>query len=132
KFMRDHFRKEPEITPAEAKAALDPEQRSWLENATPDEIREGARQAGLGEVECATTEEVFDNALRKIIERELGNREAKKAAAAKKAAKKALPKAEPKVDPDNPERLDVRQIGTGIDFKEEDRKMLEDVQRRLD
>lgn len=132
KFMRRYFRKEPEVTPAEAKAVLEPEQQSWLERATPEDMREAARQNGLGDVEGTTTEEVFDNALRKIIERELGNREAAKAKAAKKAAKKALPKAEPKLDPEAPDRLDVRQIGTGIDFRTEDRMLLDNVQRRLD
>jgi hypothetical protein len=129
KFMRRYFRQEPTVTAEEAKAALDPAQQSWLANATPDEIRDGARQAGLGEVPGDTADEVFENALKKTIERAL---DAKRAPAAKKAAKKALPQSTPVLDPDNPDRLDVRQIGTGIDFKEEDKPFLDDIQKKLD
>lgn len=131
-FMRRYFRKEPVVTAEEAKAALDPAQQSWLDNASPDEIREGARLQGLGEIKGDTAEEVWNNAVKAVVDREMASREAKKAAAAKKAAKKALPKAEPKLDPDNPERLDVRQIGTGIDFKAEDKRLLDGIQERLD
>ena len=129
KFMRGHFRKEPEVTAEEAKAALAPEQRHWLDGADAEEVRDAARQAGLGEVSGDTAQEVFKGAVQKAFQQE---REAKAAKKATKAAKKALPKAEPKVDPENPDRLEVRQIGTGIDFKEEDAGLLKDVQRRLD
>lgn len=132
KFMRQYFRKEPEVTPAEAKAALDPEQQSWLANASPDEIREGARLQGLGEIKGDTAEEVWDNAVRAVVEREIASREAKKAKAAKAAAKKALPPAAPKVDPEDPERLDVRRIGHGLDLREEDGPTLNAIQKRLD
>lgn len=134
KFMRMYFSDE-KPTIAEVRVNLDAEGFEALQKATPDDLREAARMQGLDPPKGNTKEEMLQDLVRQVagkVARERGLIP-KKAAPRKgfKAAKKAAP---PKVSPDR-EKLDVRTIGAGIDFNENDKwtkDTLDGVQARLD
>ena len=117
--------------------AASPEVRTLgdqLREASPDEVKEMKQQLkdqGFGDIEGNTGEEVFDNALKKTIQRELERRQAAK------AAKVAAPKAPDKPLPNKPEsrheRIDSRALAEGLDLTDpHDAKMLDQIQRMLD
>ena len=122
KFLRDHFKSET-ITPKEVETALPADISEKLRHADLDELKEEARAQGI-KAEGDTPEEVATSIIRDMAGKRLA---AKKAAPAKKAAKAA-----PKIDPADPGKPDVRAIGSGLDWNDDDAGILAGVQRDLD
>ena len=140
KFLRDHFKKEPDVTPDEVKVAIadTPEGRTLgeqMRDMTPSDVKDLKQQlkdGGYGDIEGGTGEEVFDNALKLIIKRELADREAKKAAKLAPAPK-APDKVKPNLEGSRYQRLDARALAEGLDLRDErDARMLDEVQQMLD
>jgi hypothetical protein len=122
KFLRNYFKDEtPTVKEVEAK--LDAEGFRALQDATPDTLREAAREMKMDPPKGDTKEEILQDLVRQMAtrvakERGLigGKPPAKKAA---KVAKKTAPEA-PKISPDR-EKLEVAVIGAGIDFDPDDK-----------
>lgn len=133
KFLRLYFADE-KPTVEEIKINLDAEGYRALQDATPDDLREAARMQGLDPPKGDTKDEILKDMVRQVAEKEARRRGLlPKKAPAKKVAK-AAKKAAPSIPADR-EKLDVRTIGAGIDFDENDkwtRDVLDDVQRALD
>lgn len=149
-FMRKHFQKdEPTVTPDEAMEqakTVAPNLEDRLKDVDLEEFREGLRAQGF-KPEGDTAADVFKNALKEVLTKEIERRggidAVKKKAAeerAKKAAKKAATKITPKaVDKPKPtpegskyERIDANAVAEGLDLRENDRDMLGTVQELLD
>ena len=138
--LRRHFRDEPEVTPDEVKVALadSPEARTLGERmremspADVKDLKQQLKNQGYGDIQGDTGEEVFDNALKKIIKDELTRREAKKAAKVAPAPK-APDKPKPNLEGSRYQRLDARAIAEGLDLRSEhDVRMLDSIQEMLD
>lgn len=133
KFMRLYFRDE-KPTVQEVKISLDSEGLQALERATPDDLREAAKMQGLDPPKGTTKDEILQDMVRQVagkVARERGL--IPKKAPAKKAAK-AAKKAAPQI-PTEREKLDIRTIGAGIDFDENDpwtKRNLDAAQAALD
>ncbi len=141
-WTRKYFHNEPVITKSEMPEAssaakkqveaLVPEgqRKPFLEafqrdsKADRDSIREAARAEGLGELDGTTTEELFQDSVRKVIQRELKSRGTKKAAPKKVQAPEQAPGAARKVP-------QVRDIAGGLGLKI-DEKHLDEIQKMLD
>lgn len=114
--LRQYFKKDaPVVTPQELMVEVTPEQKKALEVATPDEIKEAAKRAGLPEPKGNTKEEMLMDLVRTMGKQELERR------AAKKAVKKvAPPKAPATPKPDLEEspytRLDANALAEGLDL----------------
>lgn len=137
KFLRDHFKKEPDVTPDEVKEAS-PDLRTLgekMRDMPPSEVADLKRQikdqVGV-DAEGDTGEEVFDDALKKIIKRELAEREAKKSAKLAPPPK-APDKPKPNLEGSKYQRLDARAIAEGLDLRQDyDVRMLDRIQAMLD
>jgi hypothetical protein len=133
KFMRMYLSDE-KPTIAEVRVNLDAEGFEALQKATPDDLREAARMQGLDPPKGETKEEMLQDLVRQVagkVARERGL--IPKKAPAKKAAK-AAKKAAPTIPTDR-EKLDVRTIGAGIDFDENDpwvKRTLDEAQKDMD
>jgi hypothetical protein len=121
-FIREHFKSEPVVTPRVIELELPADISEKLRHTDPEELKAEARAQGI-KAEGDTPLEVATSIIRDMAAKKL----AKKAAPAKKLAK-----ATPKVDPADPGKPDVRAIGTGLDFTEDDKAILDAVQRDLD
>jgi hypothetical protein len=131
KFMRLYFRDE-KPTVKEVEVNLDAEGFKALQEATPDTLREAAKESGLEPPKGETKDEILQDLIRQVAGRVVRERAAKKAPTKKaaKAAKKAAPQI-----PIEREKLDVRTIGAGIDFDENDswvKRTLDSAQKALD
>jgi len=130
KFMRMYFRDE-KPTVKEVEVNLDAEGFKALQEATPDTLREAAKQSGFDPPKGETKDEILQDLIRQVAGRVVRDRAAKKAPAKKavKAAKKAAPQI-----PTDREKLDVRTIGAGIEFGDDKwtRSSLEEAQQGLD
>ena len=114
KFMHGHFGKE-RVTPEEVKAKITETQGQsfWneLNKADPEALRQELANSPelkhLGPIEGNTPQEVFQDALKKVIKGELEKRAAKKAA---KAAPRAVPEPKPEFAPGGTKHLDAKAI----------------------
>lgn len=120
RFIRRYFAQEPTVTPKQFEAELPDQAKADLAKATPDDLRAEAKLAGLGDLKGESKDEVVKDLVQKIV--------AKKTAPAKKLAPKPV-KAAPFSEPG---KTDVRALGTGLAFTDEDKHYLKDVQDRLD
>lgn len=131
KFLRSHFNQEPVRTPEEIQAIkveLPEASKSWLDKATPEDMRETAKQAGLNPPKGNTAEEMFDDLMLQTIDKALAERAAEQAG---KAAKKAAP-AKITRPADAFEGLDLKEIGKGLDLSLIPPGVLKDIQADLD
>ena len=130
-FLRRHFNQEPIRTDEEIetiKVEMPQPVKSWLDEATPDDMRETAEKAGLEPPKGDTTEEMFNDLMRQTIAKALAEKEAKKVA---KAAKKAAP-AKVTRPATAHEGLDIKEIGKGLNLDVIPPKVLQGVQDDLD
>ena len=132
-FLRDHFKEEAPVVSIKELKEVDPVSYDFLKGATPEDMREAAKEAGLDAPSGDTPDEMFTDLLKQVARKELERRAKLKTAPAKKATKKAAPPA-PAV-PKERERIDARLIGAGIDFDENDpwvKRTLDEAQKELD
>ena len=125
RFLRLYF-KDEQVTTEEAKVN-DPVAFEFLKDATPDDMKEAAKQIDLDPPKGDTPDEMFQDLIRQVAAKELARRAAKKAPAKKavKAAKKAAPAV-----PRERERVDARLLAEGIENLDED--TIASVQADLD
>jgi hypothetical protein len=106
-----------------------------MQDMTPADVKDLKRQLkdqGYGDVDGDTGEEVFDNALKVIVKRELEDREAKRAAKLAPAPK-APDKPKPNLEGSKYQRIDARALAEGLDLRrEQDVHMLDRIQKMLD
>lgn len=133
KFMRMYF-KDEKPTAEEFKISLPKDQFEVIQNATPETLREAAKIQGLDPPKGETKDEILQDLVRQMARRVSEGKTPTPAGTPVKKAAKAAKKVAPKI-PAEPEKLDVRTIGTGIDFDENDqwtRGLLEEAQTALD
>lgn len=130
KFLRLYF-KDEKPTVKEVEVSLDAEGFRAIQAATPESLRQVAKEQGLDAPKGETKDEILQDLIRQMAGKVIRDKGIKKAAP-KKAAKKVAPEA-PKISPDR-EKLDAKVIGTGIEFGDDKwtQDVLADVQRALD
>lgn len=128
KFMREHFKQAPAVTPDEVRLEIEPEVKAAVDAATPDQIRDAAKLQGL-RLKGDSKEDLLKDLVRQLAGKELESRAAKKVAPAPKAPDKAKPNLE-----ESPyQRIDAQALAEGLDLRtESDQKMLKGVQELLD
>ena len=123
-LMRKHFRNAPAATPDEIKVQVAPEVAKAIDEATPEQIREDAKIAGYGDIKGDTKEEILQNTIKKIIEKQRSE--------PAKAAKKLTPAPLVTKKSGDPDYVDARAIAEGLDMDATDERMLKWIQERLD
>lgn len=126
-FLRQYFKEEAPVVSIEEAKVQDPVSYEFLKDATPDDMREAAKEAGLDAPSGDTADEMFTDLLKQVARNELARRAAKKAAR-KAAPAKVAKKAAPEV-PRDKERVDARLLAEGLEL---DSEIIDTVQRGLD
>jgi hypothetical protein len=126
-FLRAYFKDEAPVVSLQEAKETDPVSYEFLKDATPDDMREAAKEAGLDAPSGDTPDEMFTDLLKQIAKKELDRRAAKKAA--KKVPAKAIKKAAPPAVPREKEKVDARLLAEGLHIKG---TLVSDVQRALD
>lgn len=124
RWLRGH--QQQDVPTLEEAKVTNPVEFEFLKDATPDDMRAAAKEAGLDPPNGNNPNEMFQDLLRQVLQREVDRRAAKKAAKAipAKVAKKAAPEV-----PRERERVDAGLLAQGLDV---DPKTISDVQGDLD
>ena len=73
-FLRDYFKDEAPVVSLKEAKVQDPVSYEFLKDATPDDMREAAKEAGLDPPEGNTTDEMFTDLLKQVARNELARR----------------------------------------------------------